>query len=85
MKQSIESADPKQVLEFGNDKTPVELGGFQDISWKRLNQKISLGIDYEAKHTVRFVDDEGDLAKTSGTFCCGCGLLPWRNAVDCCT
>ncbi len=49
MKQSAENSDQKQILEFGNDKTLVDLGGFQDVIFQHNTQnKMSLGFTYNS-------------------------------------
>lgn len=60
MKQSAENSDQKQVLEFGSDRTLVELGGFQDVIFKRdTMQNLTLGLVYDPfpvvdVHTMTF-------------------------------
>jgi predicted ATPase len=50
MKQSTENSDQEQVLEFGNEKTLVDLGGFYDVIFQRdITTKLSLGISYSSK------------------------------------
>ena len=47
MKQTTESVDQQQVLEFGNEKTLVDLGGFDQVIFERDTQKkLKLGISY---------------------------------------
>jgi predicted ATPase len=47
MKQSTENSDVQQVLEFGNDKTLVDLGGFQEVIFQRdTKRKLLLGLAY---------------------------------------
>jgi predicted ATPase len=47
MKQSAENSDQKQVLEFGNEKTLVDLGGFQEVVFERNTERnLSLGLAY---------------------------------------
>jgi predicted ATPase len=56
MKQSAENSDIQQVLEFGNDKTLVDLGGFRDVIFQNdAQQKLSLGLTYETSQ-FEFVD-----------------------------
>lgn len=48
MKQSAENSDQKQVLEFGNEKSLVNLGSFQDVIWQHETRKtLNLGFSWE--------------------------------------
>ena len=47
MKQSAENSDQKQVLEFGNEKSLVNLGSFQDVIWQHeVKEILGLGISW---------------------------------------
>jgi predicted ATPase len=47
MKQSAENSDQQQILEFGNDNSLVDLGGFQDVIFNQdIQQKLLLGLTY---------------------------------------
>jgi predicted ATPase len=53
MKQSAENSDQKQVLEFGNDKTLVDLGGFQEVICQHdMKRNLKLGLTYISFHFV---------------------------------
>ena len=48
MKQTTESADQQQVLEFGSEKTLVDVGGFQEVIFERdIKKKLSLGVIFD--------------------------------------
>lgn len=47
LKQTADSPDRSQVLNLGDDRTPVELGTFQDVLYKHdLAQKLSWELDW---------------------------------------
>jgi predicted ATPase len=47
MKQSVESSDPNLILEFGGEKTLVDLGGFNDVIFQKDTQSILvLGLSF---------------------------------------
>ncbi len=49
MKQTTESADQQQVLEFGNEKTLVNLSGFSEIIFqKQIKEQLSLGLIFNS-------------------------------------
>jgi predicted ATPase len=49
MSQSIESSDPKQIFEFGNEKSLVSLGSFDDLIFSRNNSlELLLGVHFES-------------------------------------
>jgi predicted ATPase len=53
MKQTTESADQQQVLEFGNEKTLVDVGGFNQIIFQKdVRNKLFLGVDYFTSSSV---------------------------------
>lgn len=46
LKQTVESADRKQVLNFGDERTYVELGGWSDVIFKH---EVSRTLDFSLK------------------------------------
>jgi len=59
LKQTIESTDRAQTLEFGNDKTYMELGTFEDIiSDHDLSKVLSFNIGWELENLLEIKNPE---------------------------
>jgi predicted ATPase len=50
MKQTVESTDQRQVLEFGNEKSLIQLNSFHDIIWQfKTSNLLSLSLSWQPK------------------------------------
>lgn len=70
MKQTVESTDRLQVLNFGTEKSPANLGGFSDLVFAHeTSRKLDLSIRWhlaeelqiskpEGKNSIQFKGDE---------------------------
>lgn len=47
MKQSAENSDQQQPINLGNEKTIIQLGNFNTISWNNSNKPISISLEWE--------------------------------------
>jgi predicted ATPase len=54
MKQSAENSDIKQVLEFGSEKSLIQLNSFQEIIWQSDTSKLLLlGLAWKPKYPIK--------------------------------
>ncbi len=59
LKQTAESADRTQVLNFGDDRSLVELGTFKDVLYNHAEEStLKFGLDWGMKKTLSIPDPE---------------------------
>lgn len=59
LKQTVESTDRAQVLHFGDDRSPANLGTFKDVVFAHETARaLDFRINWETSEPVRIVDPE---------------------------
>ena len=65
MKQSAENSDQKQVLEFGNEKSLVQLGSFQDVIWQHeTRETLGLGVSWNLSSSLKLSNNNKPIWET---------------------
>ena len=74
LKQTVEATDRATVLEFGNDKTPVNLGSFKDVVFGHDCKHLSFSIAWKSKRLSKFVLEDS-LKKPIDKFDFSCEIV----------
>jgi hypothetical protein len=68
MKQTVESSDQQQVLEFGNEKTIINLGSFGDVlAFRNEERLLGLGLTWlQLKESISTVRISSTIRESNG-------------------
>ena len=60
LKQTVESTDRAQILNFGDDRSPANLGSFRDVIFSHQTERpLEFRVAWRTEDPVRIVDPEG--------------------------